>query len=426
LNKCDLIPTWATARWVRVLSQEYPTLAFHASITNPFGKGSLIQLLRQFGRLHSDKKQISVGFIGYPNVGKSSIINTLKSKKVCKVAPIPGETKVWQYITLMKSIFLIDCPGVVYPTHDSETDLVLKGVVRVENVPDAIDHIEPILKRVKKNYLMNTYGISDWVDTEDFLTQFARKSGKLLKGGEADIRTVAKMMLNDWQRGKVPYFIAPPFDDLPPKDREENQVQVQQIFQRIPVSSKFDEEVPEQYQKFMKDIQMNGEVPDWDDVFEKDGGEDEEDEKTKEDDDVDEDKKIVKDKNTKSKKRNDEEDDESDDENGDENDVPFDEEEKELGESLWNTNSDDEGVPEVVPTATASKKRPREETVSFDNEDKSDEEKQHKKAKTKEKRMTTNKKKVGNHFYDTANVKNRNRDRKKKKQPKHQTMKIKY
>jgi len=45
-------------------------------------------------QLHVDKKQISVGFIGYPNVGKSSIINTLRAKKVCKVAPIAGETKV--------------------------------------------------------------------------------------------------------------------------------------------------------------------------------------------------------------------------------------------------------------------------------------------------------------------------------------------
>ena len=55
--------------------------------------------------------------------------------QVCKVAPVPGETKVWQYITLMKRIFLIDCPGVVYnKTEDSETDIVLKGVVRVENL----------------------------------------------------------------------------------------------------------------------------------------------------------------------------------------------------------------------------------------------------------------------------------------------------
>jgi nuclear GTP-binding protein len=88
----DLVPTWVTRRWVSVLSKEYPTLAFHASITKPFGrslfwlscvahslyftyagKGALITLLRQFAKLHSDKKNISVGFIGYPNTGMQGI-----------------------------------------------------------------------------------------------------------------------------------------------------------------------------------------------------------------------------------------------------------------------------------------------------------------------------------------------------------------
>ena len=57
-----------------------------------------------------------MGVIGYPNTGKSSIINTLMAKKCCKAAPVPGETKVWQYITLMKSIYLVDCPGTVQPS----------------------------------------------------------------------------------------------------------------------------------------------------------------------------------------------------------------------------------------------------------------------------------------------------------------------
>ncbi|KAK7335304.1 hypothetical protein VNO80_27082 [Phaseolus coccineus] len=128
LNKCDLVPAWATKGWLRVLSKEFPTLAFHANINKSFGKGSLLSVLRPFARLKRDKQAISVGFVGYPNVGKSSIINTLRTKNVCKVAPIPGETKVWQYITLTKRIFLIDCPGVVYHNKDSETDVVLKGV----------------------------------------------------------------------------------------------------------------------------------------------------------------------------------------------------------------------------------------------------------------------------------------------------------
>lgn len=57
-------------------------------------------------QLHTDKKQISVGFIGYPNVGKSSIINTLRSKKVCNVAPIAGETKVTCCIALIPSYMM--------------------------------------------------------------------------------------------------------------------------------------------------------------------------------------------------------------------------------------------------------------------------------------------------------------------------------
>ncbi|KAM5179509.1 nucleolar GTP-binding protein 2 [Mantella aurantiaca] len=217
LNKCDLVPTWATKRWVASLSEEYPTLAFHSSLTNPFGKGAFIQLLRQFGKLHTDKKQISVGFIGYPNVGKSSVINTLRSKKVCNVAPIAGETKVWQYITLMRRIFLIDCPGVVYPSGDSETDIVLKGVVQVEKIKSPEDHITAVLERAKPEYIRKTYKIESWENAEDFLEKLAFKTGKLLKGGEPDKQTVSKMVLNDWQRGRIPFFVKPPNAEQPPE-----------------------------------------------------------------------------------------------------------------------------------------------------------------------------------------------------------------
>ena len=211
LNKVDLVPAWVTKRWLHVLSREYPTLAFHASVTNPFGKGAVLSLLRQFSRLRMDKQNISVGFVGYPNVGKSSVINALRTKKVCVTAPIPGETKVWQYVNLTKRIFLIDCPGVVYhDTEDSDTDAVLKGVVRISALEDAWEHIPDVVARVKPDYLRRAYKVQSWESPEDFLQQVARLTGRLLKGGEPDLNTAAKMVLHDWQRGRIPYFAPPP------------------------------------------------------------------------------------------------------------------------------------------------------------------------------------------------------------------------
>ncbi|CAN9513839.1 unnamed protein product [Ophioblennius macclurei] len=267
LNKCDLIPTWVTKRWVAVLSQEYPTLAFHASLTNSFGKGSLIQLLRQFGKLHTDKKQISVGFIGYPNVGKSSVINTLRSKKVCNVAPLAGETKVWQYITLMRRIFLIDCPGVVYPSEDSETDIVLKGVVQVEKIKNPEEHIGAVLERAKPEYIQKTYRIPTWTSAEDFLEKLAFRTGKLLKGGEPDLATVSKMVLNDWQRGRIPFFVKPPGPEgdqeeekpLPVQGPSEAEENVQEEQQDTPdaTSEQQQDRQKEQVQKILANVRQN-------------------------------------------------------------------------------------------------------------------------------------------------------------------------
>ncbi|VDN10124.1 unnamed protein product, partial [Dibothriocephalus latus] len=166
INKVDLVPVWITKRWKMILSAEYPTLVFHANLNKPLGKVALMGLLRQLASLHAkDRQQISVGIIGYPNVGKSSIINAMRSKKVCNVAPVSGETKVWQYVTLLKSIYLIDCPGVVYPDGATECDLVMKGVVRVEYLQEPELYIPEVLARVKPEYMQQRYALPDYDPT---------------------------------------------------------------------------------------------------------------------------------------------------------------------------------------------------------------------------------------------------------------------
>ena len=131
-------------------------------------------------------------------------------KNCCKVAPIPGETKVWQYITMTKRIYLIDCPGIVYDTGESNTDKVLKGVVRADKVPDPETFIQPILDRVQKKHIVDIFGVNTWTDADDFIEQVAEKTGKLLAGGNPDINNVCKTIIMDWQRGNIPYFTRPP------------------------------------------------------------------------------------------------------------------------------------------------------------------------------------------------------------------------
>ncbi|CUA74360.1 hypothetical protein RSOLAG22IIIB_05524 [Rhizoctonia solani] len=405
LNKCDLVPTWVTARYVSLLSKTYPTLAFHASLTHSFGKGSLIQLLRQFSTLHSDKKQISVGFIGYPNVGKSSVINCLKKGRVCRVAPIPGETKVWQYITLMRRIYLIDCPGIVpVSAKDSQTDTVLKGVVRVENLPTPSEHIPALLNRVRTVYLERTYDVHlgnistttepKW-DADEFLDALARKSGKLLKGGEPDRETVAKMVLNDWIRGKIPFFVRPPDADPGENEMAKGKLRtgekagvpgVEQKVGGILVRNAFEGEDA--------DIKRRGgEVEEVEEEVASDGEEEEEEEEGV---------------GEKAEEAIEESEEESDDEEAElawEDVFPA-----EVSGPIADSDSDSESEATEPEQTAAPKPKGKTKATSTDNDDSDTP------VRKKEPRMTTNKKKATN-FFTTANVKNRNRDRKTPKAP---------
>ena len=114
----------------------------------------------------------------------------------------------------MKRIYLIDCPGVVPPSNnDSEQDILLRGVVRVENVEHPEQYIAAVLNKTKPQHIERTYDIRGYNTPTEFLELLARKGGRLLRGGEADVDGVAKMVLNDFLRGKIPWFTPPPITE---------------------------------------------------------------------------------------------------------------------------------------------------------------------------------------------------------------------
>ncbi|PJF18083.1 hypothetical protein PSACC_02105 [Paramicrosporidium saccamoebae] len=235
LNKIDLVPREIVAQWLAVLRREHPAVAFKASTQTQrtnlgsisagekiagaltssecLGADTLIQLLKNYCRSLNIKTSIRVGVVGYPNVGKSSLINSLKRAKVCKVGATPGVTTVTQEINLDRNIKLLDCPGIVFatPSDSSETaHLFLRNCLKVEQLEDPVAPIELILKRAAPEQLMYLYAIPRFSDTNEFLCHIARRQGKLKKGGIPNVDAAAKSVLIDWNQGKIPFYTLPP------------------------------------------------------------------------------------------------------------------------------------------------------------------------------------------------------------------------
>ncbi|KAJ9475198.1 Nucleolar GTP-binding protein 2 [Pseudozyma hubeiensis] len=249
LNKIDLVPKSNVEAWLKYLRHDFPTLAFKASTqsqrnnlsqgalsvhssgsgetisggSEAIGAGALLQLIKNYSRSLNLKTSLSVGVFGAPNVGKSSLINSLKRSRVCSVASTPGHTKVLQSIMLDKSIRLIDCPGIVFsdPDHSSSSpeetlirrqSALLRNVVKVELVEDPITPVEAILARVPREELLEIYGL-DWFeqgDAQDFLMRVAVGRGRMRGGGKLDLEGMARSVLHDWNSGRIKYFTNPP------------------------------------------------------------------------------------------------------------------------------------------------------------------------------------------------------------------------
>jgi nuclear GTP-binding protein len=115
-----------------------------------------------------------------------------------------------QEIKLDKHIKLLDCPGIVMARDEDSASLALKNCIKVENLEDPIAPIDLLIKRCNKEQLILRYKIAEFTDSIDFLTQVARRLGKMKKGGVADIRKAAQLILNDWTGGRLSYYTQPP------------------------------------------------------------------------------------------------------------------------------------------------------------------------------------------------------------------------
>eukprot|EP00903_Cladosiphon_okamuranus_P013622 g12686.t1 len=238
INKVDLVPREVVAKWLKHLRRSFPAIAFKASTqentssikqtkgsadkaadgmlnrSGAVGTEALMSVLKNYCRSLNLKTAITVGVIGYPNVGKSSLINSLKRSKAVGVSATPGCTKSMQEIHLDKTVKLLDCPGIVFDDSDAGATL-LRNCVDAEAMTDPTPAVAAVLKRCAPEQLMQVYSIQrfDPNDALAFLSLVARKIGKLRKGGVPDRVQAAKVVLRDWNTGRVPFFTLPPEDE---------------------------------------------------------------------------------------------------------------------------------------------------------------------------------------------------------------------
>jgi len=179
----DLVPKHCVEAWRKHLQRSFPTVTFKAarsgarrpthamtsaenapegllqSTHGVVGADELMQLLKNYARMGSGKikAHVSVGVVGYPNTGKSSVINSMKRHNSVQVGGRAGVTKVMQEVPLDSKITMIDSPGVVFEGSSDDPAVALRNVIRVENVSDPVGVVEALIAKTPREALLEFY-----------------------------------------------------------------------------------------------------------------------------------------------------------------------------------------------------------------------------------------------------------------------------
>ncbi|XP_027320214.3 large subunit GTPase 1 homolog isoform X2 [Anas platyrhynchos] len=184
------------------------------------------ELLEIFKTMHNGPRvkdgEVNVGLVGYPNVGKSSTINTILGDKKVSVSATPGRTKHFQTLYVEPGLCLCDCPGLVMPSFIStKAEMICSGILPIDQMRDHVPPISLVCQHIPRNILETTYGISiirprededpDRKPTaEELLTAYGYMRGFMTAHGQPDQPRSARYVLKDYVNGKLLYCHPPP------------------------------------------------------------------------------------------------------------------------------------------------------------------------------------------------------------------------
>jgi len=198
INKVDLVPKEFADRCKRVLKRKSNAVdVIHVSSKKFYGFWILRRSLK--GYFKDVDRKIKLVLIGYPNVGKSSLINMLAQYTATSTAPVPGHTKGKQWIRISGKIVLSDTPGIIPREYASKDWAKILFPQDVEE--SALILLEKIEKAEGSNF-KEIYGFEPKAN-EETLVKIAEKFNFLKKGGEPDTHRASQKILNDWNSCKL-------------------------------------------------------------------------------------------------------------------------------------------------------------------------------------------------------------------------------
>lgn len=255
LNKIDLVPPPVLKAWLAHLRRYFPTIPLRAStpasnaqtfdhkqLTLKATSETLLRSLKSYAASKQLKRSISVGVIGYPNVGKSSVINALTSRLnkgaqsfACPVGSEAGVTTSLREVKIDSKLKILDSPGIVFPSTvdgedkegkqrrkaEHEARLILLNALPPSQISDPIPAVSLLLDRLSGSEalfekLLSHYGVvalgpfGQGDRTTDFLVQVARKRGRLGRGGVPNLNAAAMAVITDWRDGRIQGWVEAP------------------------------------------------------------------------------------------------------------------------------------------------------------------------------------------------------------------------